>query len=186
MGGIRSPGFGTGVPRRLRVARTDSGVFLIGLLEVSSGFRLSAASVIVGLLGLVVLVDGALPLAADVEDLANVNVRPDLDPLVAGVQVAQAGFAEGIGGGLVVLLVEECLAHAEVGQRVVFLHLERALVLLDGLEVAALLGELFAAGDRSAYAQPRARLQDVVVWVDGDAAGLRPAERLDSEVGIRA
>src|SRR5207245_1351585 len=132
----------------LWVARARSRVFLIGFGEILIGFGLRAAGVVIGFFGFAVFVDGALALPRKVEDLAEINVGPGLHPFITWVEVALGGFAEGVGGGLVVLLVEEGLAHAEVGERIVLLDVQRALVLLDSLVVSPLFGYLFAAGTR--------------------------------------
>src|SRR2546427_13191428 len=124
----------------LWVARTRTRLLLIRLGEVLIRFGLRAAGVVIGFFGFAVFVDGALALPRKVEDLAEINVGLGLHPFITWVEVALGGFAEGVGGGLVVLLVEEGLAHAEVGERIVLLDVQRALVLLDSLVVTPLFG----------------------------------------------
>jgi len=60
-------------------------------------------------------------------------VAPDLGPLLRGFRNGLQRIAEGIGGGLVVLLIEEGFTHAEVGERAIGLNGEGALVLTDGV-----------------------------------------------------
>ena len=94
---------GTGALSVLRLA-----LALVGLLEVAGGFFLRALGVVLGADGLGVLVDGALALAGDVEDLAQVEVGPDLGPL--GLEIAVEGLAELVGRRLEIVLEEIHLA----------------------------------------------------------------------------
>ena len=66
---------------------------LVGLLQVEAGLVDGALGVVVGLDGQAVLVDRAVALAGDVEDLAQGDVAPDLGP--ARVAVAAQGVAVG-------------------------------------------------------------------------------------------
>ena len=100
--------------------------------------------------------------------------------VVKSVAPSSASRKDCADGG-VIPLVEKCLAHAEVGQGIRAVLLERALILLHGIVVAAQLGERFAARDDSAHAQPLARFQNVVVRVEDNAVGFRPPERLHRE-----
>ena len=70
---------------------------------------LGAAGVVIGLLGFAVFVDGACALAEQVKDFAEIDVAPDFGPLLGGLRNGLQGVAEGVGGGLVILLVEEGL-----------------------------------------------------------------------------
>src|SRR6266849_3625116 len=68
----------------LRGVRTS--LPLVGLFHVFRRFVLGSLRVIAGALGELVLVDGAFTLARDVEDLAQVDVRPHFGPL--GLEIA--------------------------------------------------------------------------------------------------
>ncbi len=104
-----------------------SALAFVGSLHEGAGFVDGALGVVVGLDGEAVLVDGTVALAGDVEDAAELDVAPDLDPL--GVVVAAQGVAEGVGGGLVVALHEEDFADAVGGERAVLVGVEGLLVL---------------------------------------------------------
>src|SRR5215831_9732173 len=58
-----------------------SAALRIRLLEQRLSSCLGAASIVVGLLGFAVFVDGALALPEDVENLSKVDVAPNLGPL---------------------------------------------------------------------------------------------------------
>src|SRR6202048_1343719 len=92
--------------------------------------------------------------------------------------------AERVGGGVVILLIEKGFAHAEVGQGAIGLNGKSALVLPDRVVIAALLGKLFAAGDGGAGTEGGTALQDQVVRINLDAAGLWATEGFDSEFGV--
>src|SRR6266404_1747481 len=132
--------------------------FGVGLLQELLGHLLGAAGVVIGLLGFAVFVYGACTLAEQVEYLAEVEVAPDFGPLLGSFGDGLQRIAEGVGGGLIIFLIEESFPHAEVGQRAIRLNREGALVLADGVVVAALLGEFFTAGDGGAGAQRGATL----------------------------
>ena len=66
-----------------------------------SRFLKSAKGIVVGLHGLTVFVDGSFALARNVEDLAQLDMAPDLRP--ARLPVAVNGGAIGICRGLVFL-----------------------------------------------------------------------------------
>jgi hypothetical protein len=66
--------------------------FLVCRLQEFGGLFLRALGVVLGANGEVVLVHGALPLPGDVEDLAQIDVRPDFGPL--GLEVAVQRLAE--------------------------------------------------------------------------------------------
>src|SRR5208337_772124 len=76
-------------------------------LQVFAGFVESALGVVLGLQCLLILIDGALALAAHVEDFAELNVAPDLGPL--GLAITVEGIAIGVRRGLVVALQEKDL-----------------------------------------------------------------------------
>ncbi len=73
--------------------------------------------------GLAVFVHGALALAGDVENLAQLDAAPDLCP--AGFPVAVDGLAVGVGRRLVVPLEEEDFGDAVVRERTVLVEVER-------------------------------------------------------------
>ena len=60
--------------------------------------------------GLAVFVHGPVALACDIENLAQIDMRPDLGPL--RVQVAIDGGTKLIGGRLKVILFEEQVAES--------------------------------------------------------------------------
>ena len=93
---------------------------------------------------------------------------------------------EGVCGSLVILLIEEDLAHAELRQSLIFLEVQRLAVLLDGVVETALLGERLAAGDDGAHAQALARFEDVIVRIERDAVGFGPPERFHFKIGVGA
>src|SRR6266705_4025950 len=155
--------------------------FRVRLLQESFRGLLSAAGIVVGLFGLTVFVDGALTLPQHVKNLPQVDVAPDLGPLFRRLRNGLQGFAEGVGRRLVVFLVEERFAHAEIRQRPVRLNGKRALVLGHCIIKPALLGEILAARNGRAGTQRSASLQDKVVGVDPDSARLWPAKGFDRE-----
>src|SRR5258708_11268947 len=143
------------------------GAFDVSLLQALLGDLLGATGVVVGLLGLPVLIDGASALAEQIEDFAEIDVAPPFGPLLRGLRNGLAGVAESVGGGLIILLIEKGFAHAEVGERSIGLNGKRALILADGVVVAALLGKLFAASNGGEGAQGGDGL-----LVDGAGIGL--------------
>ena len=62
----------------------------------------------------------------------------------------------------------------------------RLLVLLDGVVIAALLGERLAARDDGTHAKLRTGFQDVVVRVENDAARFGPSENFGAKAGVGA
>src|SRR5581483_9957346 len=130
------------------------GVFaLVRFLHESAGLVDSALCVVVGLDGEAVLVDGALALTGDVEDLAEIDVAPDLDPF--GVAVAAESVTEAVGGGLMVFLHEEDLGEAVIRERAAAVLIESLLVFADGAEEVALGNVLLAAQNGDAYGEVR-------------------------------
>ncbi len=87
---------------------------------------------------------------------------------------------------MIVFLVEESFAHAEIGQTAAGLNGERALILGHCVVEAALFGKILTASDGGAGAQANAALEDDVVGIDFDAAGLGAAKGLDGEAGFGA
>src|SRR5712692_10917277 len=81
--------------------------------------------IILGAHGLPVLIHRALALVGDVENLPEVDVRPDLGPL--GLEVARERLAKFVRSRLVVVLQEEQLADPVVRQRAVAADVERLL-----------------------------------------------------------
>src|SRR5260370_37872410 len=116
---------------------------LEGLLQILTGFFQCAEGVVVGLDGLPVFIDGALALAGDIEDLAELDVAPDFRP--ARVAVAVDRRAIGVGGGLIVSLQKENFCDAVVGEGAVLVDVERLVELSQRAgEVALLLHSLTA------------------------------------------
>src|SRR5579871_2923887 len=89
------PEFRWGTPVDLLVRWAD-----VGLLQPLPRLVQRALSVVVGLDGEPVLVDGAVALAGDIEDLAQADVAPDLGP--ARIAIAAQGIAIAVYSGLVV------------------------------------------------------------------------------------
>src|ERR1700674_401969 len=115
----------------------DRGKSLLGaalpfvrLLEVFSSSFLSALRVILGPDGEVILVDRALSLPGDIENLPEVDVRPDLRPL--RIQIAVESLAEFVGGGLVVVLELVDFGNAVVRQGTGAVRGQRLLIFLQG------------------------------------------------------
>ena len=59
----------------------DAPLALVGRLEVLAGFFLRALRVVLGAQRQIILVDRPVALARHIEDLAQIDVRPDLRPL---------------------------------------------------------------------------------------------------------
>src|ERR1700722_1130263 len=116
---------------------------LVGFLQIFAAFFEGAEGVVVGLDGLAVFVDRPLAPAGDIENLAQLDVAPDLGP--ARLAIAVQRGAVGIGRGLVVALGKENLGDAVVGQRTVFVEIESFIELgKRGGEVSLLLQSLSA------------------------------------------
>src|SRR6476469_8905570 len=92
-------------------------------LQILAGFIQGALGVVVGLYGLAVFVGGALALSGNVEDLAQLDVAPDLGP--ARLAIAVQAIAVGVGRRLVVALEKEHLGDAIVGQGTILVEVER-------------------------------------------------------------
>src|SRR5207245_7305931 len=131
----------------------ESPTFGIRLLETLISSCLRTTGIVVGLLGLAAFVDGALALTQQIENPAEVEVTPNLDPLLRRLRDRLQGFAEGICRGLIVFLVEKGFSHAEIRQRAVWLDAERALILRHSIVKAALLGQVFTSGNGGASAE---------------------------------
>src|SRR5690348_6705393 len=65
---------------------------LVGLLQVLGGFFLRALRIVAGADGLVVFVHSTFALAGDIEDLSEIDVRPDLGPF--RIEISVQRFAE--------------------------------------------------------------------------------------------
>src|SRR5260370_2711932 len=150
--------------------------FRVRLLQESCRGLLGAAGIVVGLFGFTVLVDGALTLPQHVKNLSQVDVAPDFRPLFRRLRNGLQGFAERVGRRLVVFLVEERFAHAEIRQRPVRLNRKRALVLRHRIIKPTLLGDILSPPNGRAGTQRSASLQDQVVGVDLNSTRFRPAE----------
>ena len=88
-------------------------------------------------------------------------------------------FSEGVRRCLIIFLIEESFAHAEIGKWAAGLDAERFLVLCHGVVEFALLREIFAASNGGASAEGRAGFKDNVVGVDFDSKRLGAAENVD-------
>ncbi len=154
----------------------------VGLLHEGAGFVDGALGVVVGLDGEAVFVDGTVALAGEVEDAAQLDVAPDLDP--PGVAVAAKGVAEGVSRGLVVALHEEDLADAIGGERAVLVGVEGLLVLDEASGEVSLRDLLLAAQDGHADGKVRRALEQPVLRIDADAAGT--AEGFDGVLALGA
>src|SRR5206468_11116533 len=81
--------------------------FGVGFFQIAFGRCLRAAGVVVSLLGFAVFVDDALALAQQIKNFSEIDVAPDFRALVRGLGNGLQGVAEGVGGGLIVFLVDE-------------------------------------------------------------------------------
>src|SRR5712664_2221222 len=157
-----------------------------GLFQETFGDLLGAARVVVGLFRFAVFVDGAFALAEHVKNLSEVDMAPDFRPFFGWLRNGLQRFAERVRCRLIVFLVEEGLAHAEIGQRPVRLNRKGPLVLRHRIVKAALFGEIFAPRNGRAGTQRSAPFQNDIVGIDLDAARLRPAKGLDGEPRFRS
>ena len=142
---------------------------------------LRASGVVVSLFCFAVFVDRPLALPQHVKNLSEVDVAPDFRPFFRRLGNGLQCFAEGVRCCLIVLLVEERLAHTKIRQRPVGLNRKCPLVLRHRIVKPALFGEILAPCDGRAGTQRSAPFQDDVVGIDLDSAGLRPAKRFDRE-----
>ncbi len=166
----------------MRVDLVVGAFAFVGCLHEGAGFVDGSLGVVVGLDGLAVLIDGAVALAGDVEDTAELDVGPDLGP--AGVSVAAEGVAEGVGGGLIVALHEEDFADAIGGEGAGFVGVEGLLVFGEGGGEIALGDLLLATEDGDANGEVGGALEQPIVGIDLDTAGA--AEGFDGVLGVRA
>ena len=125
----------------------------VGLLEEHAGFVDAALGVVVGLDAEAVLVDGAVALAGDVEDAADLDVAPALGP--GGIIVAAERIAERVDAGLVVTLGEEHFADAVAGERTLRIGRECLLVLGERAGQITLCDKLLSFEDGDAYLEIR-------------------------------
>src|SRR5277367_6703203 len=121
---------------------------LVSLLQILSRFFQRAESVVVGLGGLAVFVDGAFALAGDIENLSQLDAAPDLGP--ARFAVAVDGFAIGVGRGLVVPLIEENIRDAVVRERTVLVEIKRLVEFQERARQVSLLLQSLTAQDGGA------------------------------------
>src|SRR5947209_4343014 len=99
---------------------------LVGLLQVLGCLVLCALRVIAGALRELVFIYRALALAGDVEDFAEIDVRPNFRPFWLSIAVKR--LAEFIRGRLIIVLQKEDRANPVVGERAVFIGLQSFLV----------------------------------------------------------
>src|SRR5207253_3531173 len=118
--------------------------------------------------------------------LSEINMAPDFGPFFRRLRNILQSFAERVGGGLVVFLVEERFAHAEIGERAPGLDAERFLVLCDGVVKAASFGEILASGTGLSSAQRDARFENDVVWIDFDAEWLGLVGKFERKLRFKA
>src|ERR1035441_4556912 len=109
---------------------------LVGCLHTRARFVHSTLGVVVGLHRQPILVHRAVALAGDVEDVAQMDVAPDLGP--ARVAIAAQRVAEAVCRGLVIALCEENFADAIRCQRAGLVGVQRLLVLAQCAGVVAL------------------------------------------------
>src|SRR5208282_4855085 len=112
---------------------------LVRLLHVAAGFLERALGIVVGLDGLAVFIDGAFALAGHVENLAQLQVAPNLGP--ARFAVAIQRFAVGVCRRLIILLHEKYFGNAVVRQRTVLADFERLVELAQSSRQIALLDQ---------------------------------------------
>src|ERR1700722_4389144 len=99
---------------------------LVGGFQVLAGLVLGALGIVFGANRLVVLIDGAVALAADVVDPTQVYVGPNFGPF--GVEIAIDSRAELVRRALKIVLKEVGFGDAIVGQRTGALGFQRFLV----------------------------------------------------------
>src|SRR5947207_15669396 len=102
-------------------------LLLVGRGQIFAGFVLRAGGVVWYFQRPAILVDRAIALAGDVEELAQLHVAPDFGPL--GLAVAALCGAILIGRGLVVVLLEENFGNAIMRQRAQLVAVQRSLPL---------------------------------------------------------
>src|SRR5580700_6860802 len=98
-----------------RLSIVGPALALVGGLQILGGLFLSPLSVVFGADRLVVLVHGAVALAADIVNPAQVYPRPDFGPF--RVEVAVQRRTELVGRFLIIILQEIGLGDAIVRQR---------------------------------------------------------------------
>src|SRR6202521_4055883 len=118
---------------------------LVRLLHISAGFLDRALGIVVGLDGLAVFIDCAFALPGCVENLAQLQVAPNLGP--SRLTIAIQRFAVGVRRGLIILLQEKHFGDPVVGQRTVFVDFERFVELAERSRQIALLGQSLSARD---------------------------------------
>src|SRR5216684_783208 len=104
-------------PVRARTLR-----LLVRFLQIPARLIQRSLGVVVGLDSLPVFVGGPLPLAGDIENLAQLNVTPDFGP--ARLPVAIERIAVGVGRSLIVVLQEKYFRYAIVRQGAVLVDIE--------------------------------------------------------------
>ena len=110
---------------------------LVRLLQVLTCRIQRALGVVVGLQRLAILVDRAFALAGEIEDLAELDVAPDLSPF--RIAIAIQGVAVGVCRSLVIALQVEDFRDTVMRERTVAVDVERLLELAQGLSQIALL-----------------------------------------------
>src|SRR6266567_6002198 len=102
-------------PVRARTLR-----LLVGFLQVPARLIQRSLGVVVSLDGLAVLVGGALALAGDIENLAQLNMAPDFGP--ARIPIAVQAITVGVGGSLIVVLYEKHFCYTIMRQGTVLVE----------------------------------------------------------------
>src|SRR5580658_732986 len=137
---------------------------LIGLGQILSRLFEGGEGIVIGLDGLAVFVDGALALAGNVKDLAQLQMAPDFGP--AGLSVAVDGGAIGVGRRLVVSLLEEDFRDAVMGKGTVLVDIEGLVELGERTGEVALLLHGHAPQDGRTELYIRRIGEHVVVGID--------------------
>src|SRR5882724_8027120 len=124
---------------------------LIRGLDKRTCFIDRSLRIVVGLDSEAILIDGAVALAGNVEDLAKSNMAPDLNPLRLSISTQSVAIA--VCCGLVVALSEEDLCDTVVRKRGVLICIERLLILGKCADQISLCNELLALQHGDAHSQ---------------------------------
>src|ERR1700733_5204754 len=148
---------------------------LVSFLQIFSGFLEGAEGIVVGLQSLTIFVDGPFALAGDVENLAELDVAPDFSPARLAIPIQT--FAVSIGRRLIIPLQEKDFGNSVVGQRAIFVEIERFVELQQRASQVALLLHGLSTQNGGAQLHVAGVGEHAMIWINGDAA--RTAESLN-------
>src|SRR5450631_112838 len=161
-------------PGPYRYSPGDAGLYsslasffpLVRLLHVPAAFLERTLRIVVGLDGLPVFIDGAFALAGYIENLAQLQVAPNLGP--AWVTVAVQRLAVGVRRRLIILLQEKHLGDSVMGERTILVDQERFVEFAQRSRQIALLGQSLSAHQGGPQPDVRGVGQHAVFGIDGD------------------